>query len=175
MKKPEFGNLRGRLSDGTPNPIDRHVGGRIRLRRTMLGLSQEKLAEELGITFQQVQKYEKGMNRVGASRLWDLSQVLGVPVDFFYMDMDESSRKKSPRNISSLEANEDSPDGFNLNILGRKDIAELIRYYDTVKNQTVCKAFINFLKVLSQFNLTPKSDGFDFDLSNEETGSEATE
>lgn len=169
MKKPEFGNLRGRLSDGTPNPIDRHVGGRIRLRRTMLGLSQEKLAEELGITFQQVQKYEKGMNRVGASRLWDLAQVLGVPVDFFYMDMDESSRKKSPRNISSLQADEDSTDGFNLNILGRKDIAELIRYYDAIKNPSVCKGIINLLKILSQSNIIPKRDEFDFNLSDEES------
>ena len=67
---------RGRTPQGEPNPIDVHVGNRIRLRRTLLGLSQEKLASLLGLTFQQVQKYERGMNRVGASRLWDIGKVL---------------------------------------------------------------------------------------------------
>jgi transcriptional regulator with XRE-family HTH domain len=67
-----------------PNPIDAHVGTRVRLRRMLLGMSQEKLGEHLGLTFQQVQKYEKGVNRIGASRLFDLSRVLGVPVQFFY-------------------------------------------------------------------------------------------
>jgi transcriptional regulator with XRE-family HTH domain len=67
-----------------PNPIDVHVGGRVRFRRMLLGMSQEKLGEKLGLTFQQVQKYEKGINRIGASRLFDLAQVLGVSVQFFY-------------------------------------------------------------------------------------------
>lgn len=68
------------------NPIDVHVGSRIRLRRNMMGMSQERLGESLGITFQQVQKYEKGTNRVGASRLQAISSVLGVPVAFFFED-----------------------------------------------------------------------------------------
>jgi transcriptional regulator with XRE-family HTH domain len=68
------------------NPIDIHVGSRVRFRRMLLGMSQEKLGERLGLTFQQVQKYEKGINRIGASRLYDLAQVLGVPVQFFYED-----------------------------------------------------------------------------------------
>src|ERR687898_171279 len=67
-----------------PNPIDIHVGSRIRLRRTMLGMSQEKLGEACGITFQQIQKYEKGTNRMGASRLHQIARVLDVPVEFFY-------------------------------------------------------------------------------------------
>lgn len=69
-----------------PNPIDVHVGSRIRLRRNMLGISQEKLGENLGITFQQVQKYEKGTNRVGASRLQAIASILEVPVSFFFED-----------------------------------------------------------------------------------------
>ncbi len=69
------------------NPIDVHVGARVRLRRMLLGMSQEKLGEHLGLTFQQIQKYEKGINRIGASRLFDLSQVLGVPVQFFYEEL----------------------------------------------------------------------------------------
>lgn len=68
------------------NSIDIHVGGRVRLRRMVLGMSQEKLGEQLGLTFQQVQKYEKGVNRIGAGRLFDLSHVLGVPIQFFYED-----------------------------------------------------------------------------------------
>lgn len=67
-----------------PNPIDAHVGSRVRLRRMLLGMSQERLGEQLGLTFQQVQKYEKGVNRIGASRLFELAQILGVPVQFFY-------------------------------------------------------------------------------------------
>ncbi len=69
-----------------PNPIDTHVGSRVRLRRNMLGMSQEKLGDALGITFQQIQKYEKGANRVGASRLQAIANVLNVPVSFFFDD-----------------------------------------------------------------------------------------
>jgi transcriptional regulator with XRE-family HTH domain len=67
-----------------PNPIDSHVGSRVRLRRMMLGMSQEKLGEKLGITFQQIQKYEKGTNRIGASRLQNIASVLSVPIAFFF-------------------------------------------------------------------------------------------
>jgi transcriptional regulator with XRE-family HTH domain len=69
-----------------PNPIDIHVGSRVRLRRMMLGMSQEKLGEHLGITFQQIQKYEKGTNRIGASRLQHIARVLSTPVSFFFDD-----------------------------------------------------------------------------------------
>ena len=69
------------------NPIDKHVGERVRLRRMLLGMSQERLGDQLGLTFQQVQKYEKGVNRIGASRLFDLAQVLGVPIQYFYENM----------------------------------------------------------------------------------------
>jgi transcriptional regulator with XRE-family HTH domain len=69
-----------------PNPIDIHVGSRVRLRRMMLSMSQEKLGEHLGITFQQIQKYEKGTNRIGASRLQHIARVLQVPVSFFFED-----------------------------------------------------------------------------------------
>lgn len=71
-----------------PNPIDVHVGSRVRLRRLVIGMSQEKLGEQLGLTFQQVQKYEKGTNRIGASRLFEMARILGVPIQFFYEDME---------------------------------------------------------------------------------------
>ncbi|HET8728189.1 MAG TPA: helix-turn-helix transcriptional regulator [Alphaproteobacteria bacterium] len=76
----------GRPKIDKPHPIDVHVGRRVRLRRTLLGMSQEKLGEAIGLTFQQVQKYERGANRVGASRLYDLSRVLDVPVSYFFDD-----------------------------------------------------------------------------------------
>ena len=89
MNKVVRRSSRGRTEDGSPNPIDVHVGSRVKLRRTLLGLSQEKLGEAIGLTFQQVQKYERGLNRIGASRLFDISKVLEVPVGFFYEDMDK--------------------------------------------------------------------------------------
>ena len=78
---------RARLQTGSPKPVDVHVGSRVRLRRTMLGMSQEKLGHAIGLTFQQVQKYERGANRIAASRLFELSRVLDVPVSFFFDDM----------------------------------------------------------------------------------------
>jgi transcriptional regulator with XRE-family HTH domain len=72
------------MSTKAPNPVDRYVGSRVRMRRIMLGMSQEKLGEALGLTFQQVQKYEKGTNRVGASRLQQISEILQVPVSFLF-------------------------------------------------------------------------------------------
>lgn len=78
----------GRHQSKTPHPIDVHVGSRLKLRRLMLGMSQEQLGAELGLTFQQVQKYERGTNRIGASRLWRLCQLLDVRPTFFYDDMD---------------------------------------------------------------------------------------
>ena len=79
----------------SPNPIDLHVGTRMRLRRQILRMSQEKLGNALGVTFQQVQKYERGSNRVGASRLWRLAQVLDVPVSFFYEGLGENGPTSS--------------------------------------------------------------------------------
>jgi transcriptional regulator with XRE-family HTH domain len=72
------------MAKKAPNPIDRHVGGRVRMRRMMLAMSQEKLGDALSLTFQQVQKYEKGTNRIGASRLQQISEILQVPVSFFF-------------------------------------------------------------------------------------------
>ncbi|MFJ5488308.1 helix-turn-helix domain-containing protein [Hansschlegelia beijingensis] len=70
----------------TPNPVDKHVGSRVRMRRVLIGMSQEKLGEALGITFQQIQKYEKGTNRIGASRMQQIATVMGVPVSYFFDD-----------------------------------------------------------------------------------------
>jgi len=85
------------MSTKAPNPVDRYVGSRVRMRRIMLGMSQEKLGEALGLTFQQVQKYEKGTNRVGASRLQQIAEILQVPVSFLF--------DGGPSSIASSENN----------------------------------------------------------------------
>lgn len=153
-KKLLHGTVRGRLSDGAPNPIDVHVGSQLKLRRTLLGLSQERLADELGITFQQVQKYEKGLNRIGASRLWDLSQVLGVSVAYFYENLDENTRNKSPRKISNQFILSDNMKEFDMSILLNKDIRDLINAYMTIPDPKVAKNVLSL--VLSMAHQEPE-------------------
>lgn len=84
------------MSIKKPHPVDIHVGSRVRLRRILLGMSQDKLGKALKLTFQQVQKYERGANRIGSSRLYQLSQILDVPVSFFFDDMPEDITGKIP-------------------------------------------------------------------------------
>src|SRR5882672_6798342 len=116
---------RRQKTDG-PNPTDIYVGGRVRLRRTLLGMSQEKLGEAIGLTFQQVQKYERGANRIGASRLWDLSRVLDCPMAFFFEEMDDATASASPRNLSvetrDVEPRENDP-------MTKRETLELVRAY----------------------------------------------
>jgi transcriptional regulator with XRE-family HTH domain len=83
------------MATKSPNPTDKHVGSRVRMRRMMLGMSQEKLGDALGLTFQQVQKYEKGTNRIGASRLYQMSDILQVPVAFFFEGAPSLSARSS--------------------------------------------------------------------------------
>src|SRR5260221_4495258 len=102
------------MAKKTPNPIDKHVGSRVRMRRMMLSMSQEKLGGALGLTFQQVQKYEKGTNRIGASRLQQISHILQVPVAFFfegapsvYPQSDGAGEAPSPTYVSEFLATSD--------------------------------------------------------------------
>ena len=85
------------MAKKSPNPTDKYVGSRVRMRRLMLSMSQEKLGEKLGLTFQQVQKYEKGTNRIGASRLQHIAQILKVPVSFFFEGVRAASNPKMDR------------------------------------------------------------------------------
>jgi transcriptional regulator with XRE-family HTH domain len=99
-----------------PNPLDKHVGSRMRMRRMMLGISQEKLGKEPGLTFQQVQKYEKGVNRLGASRLQQISQILQVPVEFFFEGIPDTVQmsKSDIRSLADMNDFISSPDGLRL-------------------------------------------------------------
>lgn len=128
-----------------PSPIDVHVGARVRLRRTLLGMSQEKLGEALGLTFQQVQKYERGVNRIGASRLFDLSRVLDVPISFFFDDMPDAlggGRGLMRGGDLPAELGEDDT-------LHRRETLELVRAYYRITDPAVRRRVFDLIKSLT--------------------------
>ena len=113
------------------NAIDAHVGCRVRTRRTLLGLNQTQVGAALGITFQQVQKYENGSNRIGASRLYHLSKILDVPVSYFYEDMpEELGEALQPAEHPSREERE-------LDITHKRETLELVRAYYSIEDANV--------------------------------------
>ena len=137
---------RGRMPSGKPNPVDVHVGGRVRLRRTLLGLSQEKLGEAISLTFQQVQKYERGANRIGASRLWDLSRVLDCPVSYFFEEMEEEVKAASPRNLSEQTY---EPSKKELEPMTKRETLELVRAYYKITDPQVRRRIYELAKSLA--------------------------
>jgi len=143
MVKNTRGRGRGRTASGKPNPVDIHVGARVRLRRTLLGMSQEKLGEAIGLTFQQVQKYERGANRVGASRLYDLSRVLEVPVSFFFDDMPDEISSKSVHERREMS---ESPDPFDNDPMNRRETLELVRAYYRITDPNQRKKIFELVK-----------------------------
>ena len=147
---------RGRTLLGDPNPIDVHVGARVRLRRTLMGMSQEKLGEAIGLTFQQVQKYERGANRVGASRLFDLSRVLDVPVSFFFDDMPDGVSKQSPRLMSAGVA-EDAAEAPGADPMTKRETLELVRAYYRITDPQVRRRIFDLAKVLAKASETDES------------------
>ena len=139
---------RGRTPSGKPNPIDAHVGARVRLRRTLLGMSQEKLGEALGLTFQQVQKYERGANRVGSSRLFDLAGVLDVPVAYFFDEMSASTSARSngrPRGLAERKA-----PALEADPMAKRETLELVRAYYRITDARVRKRVFELTKALAK-------------------------
>ena len=126
-----------------PNPIDIHVGSRIRLRRNRLGMSQEKLGESLGITFQQIQKYEKGTNRVGASRLQAIASILSVPVSFFFED--------APGQDGGPAAGfaEDTATSYVVDFLNSAEGIQLNRAFARIADVRVRRKIIDLVKALA--------------------------
>ncbi len=131
-----------------PNPIDIHVGGRVRLRRMLLGMSQEKLGEHLGLTFQQIQKYEKGVNRIGASRLFELSRVLKVPIQFFY-DQAPQLDDKSSKAEGFAEPPEES---YVVEFLSTREGLELNKAFVQISNPQIRRSIIELVRSLSESN-----------------------
>lgn len=130
---------------GRPNPVDVHVGARLRQRRTLLGLSQEKLADAIGLTFQQVQKYERGANRIGASRLHQLARVLEVPVSYFF---EELTRSTAPGGSEQPGAAEDAV-AFEHDPMSRRETLELVRAYYRIPNERVRKRVFELIKAIA--------------------------
>lgn len=137
---------RGRTPGGHPNPIDVHVGGRLRLRRTLLGLSQEALGEALGLTFQQIQKYERGANRIGASRLFDLARALDVPVEYFYDEMPHEVMAASPRHM--VRATEEPPEQ-RVAPMSKRETLDLVRTYYRIGDPNVRKRVYELARALA--------------------------
>ncbi|MEM1044763.1 MAG: helix-turn-helix transcriptional regulator [Pseudomonadota bacterium] len=129
-------------SKKSPNPIDVHVGSRVRLRRMMLGMSQEKLGEHLGITFQQIQKYEKGTNRIGASRLQHIATVLKVPVSFFFEDA-----PGTPDETVGFE--ETKPTSYVVDFLSSSEGLSLNKAFVRIREPKVRKRIVDLVRTLA--------------------------
>lgn len=127
-----------------PDPIDVHVGARVRLRRSLLGMSQEKLGTALGLTFQQIQKYERGANRIGSSRLYKLSRILDVPVAFFFEDMPDDAKGE----YGGLEEN--SSAAFAGDMLARRETIDLLRAYYGISSAEVRRRIYEVAKAISE-------------------------
>ncbi len=149
-------NPRRSSVDGeTPNPVDVFVGQKLRSRRNLIGITQENLAEAAGITFQQVQKYEKGRNRLSASRLYQFSRVLDVPVSYFFDGFFASNTQigiqsgfaesEQENFVDDSEAADESGD-----ILNRKETIELVRTYYTITDEKLRKDFLKMLKQMAK-------------------------
>lgn len=130
-----------------PNPMDAHVGSRVRLRRMLLGMSQEKLGESLGLTFQQVQKYEKGVNRIGASRLFELSRVLDVPVQFFYEQAPDFD--SGPHGQFAPGFAERGGESYVIDFLSTREGLELNKAFVRISDPKVRRAVVELIRSLA--------------------------
>ncbi len=126
-------------------PIDAHVGARLRQRRTLLGMTQTTLGDALGLTFQQVQKYERGTNRISASRLFDLLQVLDVPLEYFFDDMPPEVAASSPAQGGGKAK---KPPGYELDPMAKRETLELVRAYYKISDPQVRKRLYELTKTL---------------------------
>ncbi|HAK63244.1 MAG: helix-turn-helix domain-containing protein [Pseudomonadota bacterium] len=126
----------------SPDPVDVHVGSRVRLRRMLIGMSQEKLGEALDLTFQQVQKYEKGANRIGAGRLYRIAQLLGVPVQFFFDD--------APGEAASVRGfSESDPAPMVMDFMHTAESVHLNRAFAGIKDPMVRKRLIDLARAVA--------------------------
>jgi transcriptional regulator with XRE-family HTH domain len=133
-----------RMAGKKPNPVDAHVGSRVRLRRMLLGMSQERLGESMGLTFQQVQKYEKGVNRIGASRLFQISKILDVPVQFFFEEAPYNGDGNAVRGMAEPDS-----EAFILEFLNSREGLELNRAFVKIGDAKVRKSVVDLVRALS--------------------------
>ena len=138
--KPSYGRGKG------IGPIDAHVGARVRLRRVLQGMTQTDLGDALGLTFQQVQKYERGTNRISASRLYDLSRVLDVSIEHFFEDIPAAVAASSPAAQKSGKAKK--PPGYELDPMAMRETLELVRAYYNIEDANVRERVYQFTKAM---------------------------
>lgn len=136
----------------TPNPVDVHVGSRVRLRRTMEKMSQEKLGEALGVTFQQIQKYEKGTNRIGASRMQQIAETLNVPISFFFEDVPGAVVDKKRSGMAEGDSST-----YVVDFLSSAEGIELNRAFVKISNPAIRKKIIDMVRTLARE--TGETDG----------------
>jgi transcriptional regulator with XRE-family HTH domain len=137
----------------TPNPIDVHVGSRLRMRRMLVGMSQDKLGESLDLTFQQVQKYEKGSNRISASRLYDLSRILEVPVQFFFDDLPGSATANMVGTVKPAGSVE------MIDFLSSSEGAQLVRSFSEISSPAVRRNILELVKSISHIDGAQSDQG----------------
>jgi transcriptional regulator with XRE-family HTH domain len=142
------------------HPVDVHVGTRVRQRRTLLGMSQEKLGEAVGLTFQQIQKYERGANRIGSSRLYEFSKVLDVPVSYFFEDMPVNVLvgPRRGRGRKGL-AEEGTPFEDDKDPLAKRETLELVRAYYKIEEAKVRKRIFEMVKAVGAASRAHKMSG----------------
>ncbi len=121
------------VAEHGPHPVDVHVGGRVRLRRTLLGMSQTDLGKALGVTFQQIQQYERGTNRIGASRLYQLCHVLDVPIEYFFEELEDNTSRRSPEDVEA-----------------KTETMKLVRAYYHIRDPKVRKAVFALTKAMAK-------------------------
>lgn len=148
----------GRPRIASPNPVDVHVGKRVRLRRNLLGMSQEKLGAQLGLTFQQVQKYERGANRIGASRLYEIARILDVPLSFFFDDLPDDVVQQYRRVAPGMAEGEQAP--YGADPLSKRETLELVRAYYRIRDENVRRRVFELAKSVGQsYNGLTDEDG----------------
>ncbi len=135
------------LPPGIPSPVDIHVGNRVRLRRILLGISQEKLGDEIGLTFQQIQKYERGANRIGSSKIFELAGILNVPVSFFFDEMPAEFKTHEGRFYAGLRDKEQGV--VETDEMARRETLELVRAYYEISDPKIRKILFEMIKVCS--------------------------
>ena len=140
----KFGSAYGR-GTGKPHPVDVHVGARLRQRRTLLDMTQTNLGDAIGVTFQQVQKYERGANRIGSSRLFDLSRVLDVPIEYFFGDMPAAVAACSPAQGGGMS---EEAANYELDPMAKRETLELVRAYYKISEPQVRKRLFELTKAL---------------------------
>ena len=140
-----------RKTKGVPDSVDKFVGQRLKSRRILLGMSQEKLAESVGITFQQVQKYERGTNRISSSRLLKFSKILQVPIDFFFEGADEILTLDSPSKKGGFAENGQDPFGEMMpkDVFTRKETLDLLRNYYSIHDPAMRKMIQKMVKSMA--------------------------